>query len=230
MNGQNENISVKGVADVVFVVDSSGSMSDILAGLKTHIKDFVRDLLNSPQSTLSDVRLGLVTHDVNGRPATQSAAFVSSDTEFATLVDCAPGGGTEFGLPAIDLALDFPWRVECRRYIAFFTDEPVEGGHEAPFQRSKLQELCKKMAELHVHLLGIGPECPSYDVVGKTPGSDYKAEKNRQTLEHPDMKDVLIGLAKTITGGVDSSVFSSAKKNIYTLRETPIGTGVIREK
>lgn len=230
MNGQNENISTKGVADVVFVVDSSGSMSDILAGLKQHITDFVKDLLSSAQSTVSDVRMGLVTHDVNSREAAQSADFVTSAQSFEQLVSNAPNGGTEFGLPAIDLALDFPWRTKCRRYIVFFTDEPVDGGHDPAFQRSRLQELCQKMAGLHVHLLGIGPKCPSYEKVGKTPGSDYHPEQDRDKLRRPDMKETLIGLSKTITNGVDEQAFLKAQKNIYGLSETAVGSGVLREK
>lgn len=87
-----------------------------------------------------------------------------------------------------------------------------------------------KMSTLHAHFIGIGPACPSYDKVGKTPGSKYTSEQDRNKLMNPDMKELLIGLSKTITGGVDEQVFSTARKNIYGLRETAVGSGILREK
>ena len=70
---QNENAPrIKGVADIVFVVDVSGTMSDIIDAVKQYIAEFVDMLLNDPQSTVRDVRLGLVTHDVDGDPRVHS--------------------------------------------------------------------------------------------------------------------------------------------------------------
>ena len=45
---------LKGVADVVFVVDFSGSMSPVIDGLKNHINDFVRSLEQTNQQIIID--------------------------------------------------------------------------------------------------------------------------------------------------------------------------------
>ena len=210
-----ENVQFKGVADIVFVVDLSRSMSDIIRGLKDYIADFVHNLLTDPQSTVKDVRLGLVTHDVSGRPAVHAAGFTTAASDFRASLMNAPEGGTEFGLPAEDRALDFPWRSTCRRYIVFFTDEPVDGGHDPVRQNSKLQELGQKMSALHVHFIGFGPQCPSYEMLGKTPGSKYSLWDRNPTAT--DMKDVLEGIGKTVSQGVDDTVFANAPKNLYGL-------------
>lgn len=207
---------IKGVADIVFVVDFSGSMSDLIDGLKRHIGDFAAKLIGDPQATVRDLRLGLVTHDVGGSPAVHSAPFVASAEGFRQHLAGAPSGSTEFGLPAIDVALDFPWRPLCRRYIVFFTDEPVEGGHDPQRQQAKLQDLCQKTATLHVHFVGYGPSCPSYELVGKTPGSSYQVV-DRGTLSSLDMKDLLSGIARTITLGRDQQESSGVQKNLYGL-------------
>lgn len=169
---------IKGVADVVFVLDVSGSMSDIIEGVKNHIADFVDKLLNDPQSTVRDVRLGLVTHDVEGRPAVHAAGFVTTAGEFRRYLELAPRGHTEYGLPAIDRALDFPWRERCRRYIVFLTDEPVEGGHNPEFQRFKLNELCQRCSRKDLRLRSVekGGRMVTLQELVKTTRSERAAE------------------------------------------------------
>jgi len=207
---------IKGVADVVFVLDVSGSMADIIEGVKRHIGDFVAKLLGDPQSTLRDVRLGLVTHDVDGDAKVHAASFVTSAEGFRSNLLAAPSGVDEYGLPAIDRALDSPWRSVCRRYIVFLTDEPVSSGHAPQFQESKVYPLCEKMTRLHVHFIGYGPPCPNYELVGKTPGSMYRVV-DRGELEALDMRDVLVGIARTITMGSDQQLGGGARANLYGL-------------
>ena len=216
--GVNEEMArVKGVADIVFVVDTSGSMEDIIDALKNYIADFVDVLLNDPQSTVKDVRLGLVTHDVDCKPEVHAVEFMTSPNDFRGALMNAPEGVTEYGLPAIDRALDFPWRELCRRYVVFFSDEPVSGGHNPDFQRASLNELAQKMSDLHVHFIGFNEEsCPSYDIIGKTPGSSNSVV-SRQELVGPNMKKLLAGIAKTVSMGLDMEASSSVTMNLYGL-------------
>ena len=208
---------IKGVADIVFVVDVSGTMSDIIDAVKQYIAEFVDMLVNDPQSTVKDVRLGLVTHDVDGDARVHAVDFMAEPGDFRNALMNAPDGGTEYGLPAIDRALDFPWRPECRRYIVFFSDENVDGGHGPAFQNSKLQELAQKMSTLHVHFMGFNEEaCPSYELLGKTPGSSYSVV-SRSELVGPNMKELLAGIAKTVSMGVDQQVLGSVQRNLYSL-------------
>ncbi len=211
-----EGVKVKGVADIVFVIDVSGSMTDVIDGVKNNVGRFVTTLLTDPQSTVKDVRLGLVTHDVEGRPEVYVRDFVSEAASFVAALGQAPEGGTEFGLPAIDKAADFNWRAVCRRYVVVFTDEPVDGGHEPAFQRSKLAELARKLADQHIHFVGYGPTCDAYALLGKTPGSEYHVT-DRTLLEKEAMASVLGGLVKTVSVGVDDQVFSNSPKNLYGL-------------
>jgi len=211
----NENApKIKGVADVVFVLDVSGTMSDIVQGVKDHISNFVGLLVNDPQSTVKDVRLGLVTHDVGGAPNVFAAPFTSSPDEFRRNVNSAPDGASEYGLPAIDKALDFPWRESCRRYVVFFTDEDVDGGNDPQLQKSKLIDLCRKLTALHVHFVGFGPSCNAYEMVGKTPGSTYRVTTHDE-LSSIGLDNVLQGIAKTITASLDQKMMASVPRNLY---------------
>lgn len=214
----NQNVKVKGVADIVFVVDKSGSMGDIIDSIQTHISNFVEVLINDPQSTVKDVRLGLVTHDVNGTRRVHKADFVTSSREFNSLLDSAPDGEQEFGLPAIDCALDFDWRTSCRRYIIFFSDEPVSGGWDSSFQNSKLNELAHKMADLHVNFIGFNTEdCPSYRKLSKVGGLSSYEVLTRSDLTGASMNELLKDAARTITSGQDSSISTSIPRNLYGL-------------
>lgn len=215
MAGENEP-NVKGVADVVFVLDKSGSMSDVVQGVQNYIAGFVDSALNDPQSTLRDVRLGLVTHDAPNSARVHWAPFVTSSKEFQSNLAASPSGCDEFGLPAVDTALDFPWRAQARRYIVFFTDEGVDGGTDSALQRSKLMDLGRKMAAMHVHFIGFGPQCDAYAILGKTPGSDYRVTGHSE-LDGVTMKSVLEGLGKTVSQGIDAGALNSAPKNLYGL-------------
>jgi len=212
-----EEPKLKGVADIVFVLDVSGTMADIIEAVKDNIAKFVDVLLNDPQSTVRDVRLGLVTHDVLGRRSVHKVDFMSNADEFRLALSNAPDGHNEFGLPAVDCALDFTWRDKCRRYMVFFSDEPVSGGTDVEFQNSKLTELGQKMADLGVHFIGFNEEnCPSYSTLGKTPGSSYNVVE-RSELYGSKMRSLLIGIAKTVSEGMDKSVTASVKRNLYNL-------------
>lgn len=212
-----QTIRTKGVADIVFVLDCSGTMSDIIDALKSQVFSFVDMLLNDVQSTVRDVRLGLVTHDVRGQAAVHSVDFMTSAEDFQRALDNAPDGVDEYGLPAIDRALDFPWRSNCRRYIVFFSDECVLGGQNPDFQNSLLRDLGSKMAALHVHFIAFNEEqCPSYELLGKTPGSSFTIV-SREELLGTNMSEVLAGIAKTVSQGVDSNTFSNVEKNLYNL-------------
>ena len=219
---QNSDSRVRGVADLVFVVDISPSMDDIIDSLKTYISSFVDSLLNDPQSTVRDVRLGLVLHNLYNEqvfdtPMLGEHSFTTSAEEFSGWLERTHEGNDEFGLPAVDRALDFPWRPHCRRYIVFFSDEPVSTGHDPGLQNSKLNDLAEKLASLHVHFIGFNQEsCPSYELLGKTPGSTYSVVA-RSELVGPNMAKLLVGLAKTVSAGIDSELNVQVQRNLYDL-------------
>jgi len=91
------------------------------------------------------------------------------------------------------------------------------GGSNPDFQNSLLRELGTKMAALHVHFIAFNEEpCPSYELLGKTPGSSFTLV-SREELLGANMQKVLAGIAKTVSQGVDGNTFSNVEKNLYKL-------------
>ena len=211
-------VKTKGVADIVFVLDVSGSMDCIINELKKNIAKFVDVLLNNKQSNVNNVRLGLVTHDKGGKRDTYSVNFMYSASQFRYALMNAPSGIGEFGLPAVDRALDFPWREICRRYIVFISNASVEyTGTDPVFQNSKLSDLALKMSQMYVHFIGYNTmDCPSYSLLGKTPGSSYTVLPKKK-LVGANMTDLLMGLAKTVSLGIDTQQIANTKRNLYNL-------------
>lgn len=166
--------------DLVLVVESpSDTRSD--KNLKDELCRLGHALFNDNERAYTlDLRLGLVSHDVEGRPAVQCRDFVASGIAFERCLSTADEGVKGFGLPAVDLALDFPWREQdTYRRIGFLAGRSVSEGHCPDFQRSSWRELAIKMATMCVSLIGFGPRCVCYEQMGKTPGSKYTCLDNQ---------------------------------------------------
>ena len=210
---------LKGIADVVFVMDTSGSMSPVIAAVKSHINTFVDSIRNHSQPPV-DLRLGLVAHFADGgdRMGVYAWEFTESEEEFKARLgrcDALPASGDEFGLPALDRALDFPWRPKCRRFVVSFTDEPVSGGTDDSFQRSRLKQLAEKFANLRVAGYLVGPACPDYDQLGLAPRM-VRVVLNHAELATYDFGSFLRELGRTVSIASEQEALP-VKSNLYGL-------------
>lgn len=214
---QNDQVRLRGYADIVFVLDVSPSMNDVIDSLRKHIESFVDLLLNDPQSTVKSARIGLVLHGLNPTPTILHHDFTEEAQEFARFLEEPHRGGDEFGLPAIDRALDFPWREVCRRYIVMFSDENVSAGHDPKRQRSLVHDLAKKMANLNVHFVSYNTRsCTAYSLLGRTPGSTFSIV-DRSELVGPNMMKLLTELAGTVSTSNDAGMMTVERRNLYQL-------------
>lgn len=222
--------------DIVLVIDYS---SDIRNGknLKDELCRLGHDLFaDGGWADDVDLRLGLVTHDVEGKPAVKSCDFVESGADFVRRVNDLVDGINEFGLPAVDLALDFFWRgPSSDKYIAFLSGEPMAGGHAPGFQLSKLYKLCQKLIDLHVIFLGMGPPCEAYSLLGKTPGSSYKTEAygfadklNAGELFRKYLIDYLMKYVPRIRAWMPDAINKRPQSNLYELSESLHKGGILR--
>lgn len=210
---------LKGVADVVFVMDISGSMSPVIRAVKSHISALVDTVATSSQPPV-DLRLGLVAHYADGgdRRGVYSWDFTESTELFRKhLSGCnsLPSSADEFGLPALDRALDFPWRPKCRRFLVSFTDEPVSGGHRSQFQKSRLQELAAKFSALRVAGYLVGPSCPAYDQLGRGPRM-VRVRLDHAELTRFDIRSFLGELGRTVSMAAEQEA-EPVTANLYGL-------------
>jgi hypothetical protein len=206
---------IKGIADVVFVLDASGSMEKVLEAVKKHIDDFVAGVNSSKNSSI-DLRLGLVVHPTDDRPFSKSYDFTSDKDEFRrNLASVTLSNENEWTLPAIDKALDFSWRTQGRRFVAVFTDEAVDDGAEPEIQKSKLEDLKNKILALHVHGYFIAPPCPIYDMLGKQMPRMVRVILTQDELATYDFGKFLGDMGKTVSVTSESVAPVSFMPNLY---------------
>ena len=220
---QNTQKRMKGVCDIVFVIDLSGSMIPFIEGLKSHIENFIDSLKSGNQNISSlDYRLGIVAHNNWGFSVLDFTPDINRFKK--ALEQLEPELANEFTLPAIDRALDFPWR-KATRIIASFTDEPLkigtddpfETGYEPEFQISKLDELKKKINDLHIHLYFMSPQCDVYEELAKVPRTICSWFND--TFETYDFSELLNTMGKTLSASLSQQDASkNPNPDLYSLR------------
>jgi hypothetical protein len=183
--------STKGVVDVVFCLDASGSMAPCIDGVRKNLDAFL-DALAGDANRKIDCRIDFLAHccDPTGDlfrskslnttgvemvaalygQSPRPAAFFTSDREAVrrALKDVEVFGD-EAMLVALDMALDFPWRplAGCHRVVVMLTDEPLEDNAIWPAQKAKLDALIEKVQQLGVKLFLVGPASPGLETLAE---------------------------------------------------------------
>jgi len=162
-----------GNADVVFVLDRSGSMSPIFRRVRDWIAEFVAGVTSADTAAVN-VRYGLLCytavefHRLREYFTTSSARFGDAIRQLGT------SNYDETTLPAIDAACDFPWNDNGHRFLIVLTDEATDTGHDPDWQRSRVEQLKEKLIRLRVKLWLAAPECPTYRQFEDVPHFDYR--------------------------------------------------------
>ncbi|HNX19766.1 MAG TPA: VWA domain-containing protein [Acidobacteriota bacterium] len=216
-------MSARGVADVVFCLDRSGSMLPCLEAVKAHIADFVRGLGADGQRQW-DLRFDFVAHYAagNGRGGAvvgmssafnecvidqlylgqQGRIFTNDAAEFAQAIGRIEVIGDEAPLFALDTCLDFPWRdaATCHRVVVMLTDEPLEDGLCVKEQMERMPDVIQKIRDLRVMLFLVGPESAAFDQLATVERSEYEVcGKVGDGLATVDFSRVLAGIGKSVS-------------------------------
>ena len=108
--------------DIVFLFDVSGSMSYNINNVKNNVSNFV-DYLKS--GGVSDYRLGFVTFEGENYISTYN--FTTNVEEFKSAVDAITTyGGEEYGLTALQAAMNMDLRENAVKEFIVVTDEGYE--------------------------------------------------------------------------------------------------------
>lgn len=147
---------VKGIADIVFLLDATGSMGPCISAVKQNIKTFVQTLTTPTPNGSAVVKnwrakiVGYRDLDYTDVPAMVDNPFVASVPELESQLNAltADGGGDEAetllealyllaNMPAT--AIDEPLRPDAwrhvnagRRFVIVFTDAPFKEPLRAP--------------------------------------------------------------------------------------------------
>jgi hypothetical protein len=115
--------------DMLFIIDATGSMAPVIAGVKRHIQDLVDKI--QADETNSTIRLGLVAYrDYDDNPMYETYPFsedVQAFRDFLTNLR-AMGGGDEAEdvLTGFEVATQMNWESQARM-VVHFADAPCHG-------------------------------------------------------------------------------------------------------
>ncbi len=174
-------IKVKGVADVVFCFDCTGSMSSCIDNVKNNVKSFVEGL-GADQSVIIDWRMRALGYgDLEiGEAVQNDNDFVSTIPEFQAQVDniamCGGGDAPESTLDAIIYAAKTSkWREKSHKIVVVFTDAPTKNVHpdtQKMFAVNNIKDLKTNLSEDHVKLFLWGASDPNYNELKAVPKAE----------------------------------------------------------
>lgn len=219
--------STKGVVDVVFCLDASGSMAPCIDGVRKNLDVFLEALAGDANRKI-DCRIDFLAHccgedgglvrsvslnksgvdlitALYGQGAKPGAFFTTDREAVRKALKGVDVYGDEAMLIALDMALDYPWRPQagCHRVVVMLTDEPLEDNAIWPAQRAKLDALIEKIQKLGVKLYIVGPPSPGLDTLAEADKCIYqKAGQTYDGLGSIDFSKVLQQIGKSVSASV----------------------------
>jgi hypothetical protein len=190
--------STKGVVDVVFCLDASGSMAPCIDGVRRNVGAFLDGLTGNASRSI-DCRIDFLAHSCDeagnlmrsnslrrggpdiiaalyGQKPDPGAFFTTDPAAVRAALNGVDVFGDEAMLVALDLCLDFPWRPRagCHRVVVMLTDEPLEANADARNQRRMVGAVIDKIHALGVMLFLVGPKSEGFDELAEADKSQYQ--------------------------------------------------------
>ena len=206
---------VKGVADVVFVFDCTGSMSPYLDAMKKNVAALVKGFNATPQVKLDwRVRaLGYrdITHD--SKYLINDFAFTDDENVFVNeqLSALRVSGGGDYEESALD-ALWYAlrtsdWRSPGQKAIVLFTDagtKPVnQKTKDALNISTELEYLIQELMKERVILFIYGPKDASYEALGRMEKANVNLYDDvKEILDETEFRELLTAIGKTVSGSI----------------------------
>lgn len=211
------------MADIVFSLDASFSMGPVIQGLMATIRSFVEGL--PAQGTQLHARIGFIANKWRAKAGIEFIVkrFTESPDEFIAALSRVSPSGNEATLPAIDWALDFPWRPDAHKFVIHFTDETVENGWNPQESAAKLPELQQKIRNLGCRLLVVGRPCPEFSLLSSFERCLQIEIRKKEDLAGDHFTDLMSRLQKKVSTGTLGmrSAQRPVKKDLFGLAGRP---------
>jgi len=183
----------KGIADIMFILDTSSSMDPIFNYLADNIDKFVEKLKADVKAVGQwDLRVGIVAGDAG---SVFILPFTKDTQNFKNQINTIKSKRTGYNevMPwLMDVSLvDVEWRTDARRIMIVLTDEPLEGNHADWFLRDGLKQLIERLAKFKVLLYFISPSCPDYKTLGVIPKSYIYFIQDQSELQQIEKLDYI---------------------------------------
>ncbi|MCX6282056.1 MAG: VWA domain-containing protein [Bacteroidetes bacterium] len=206
---------IKGVADIVFCIDATGSMQTCIDSVKANIENFTRSIETASANTKVDWRARVLAYrdfNVDSNYLMNDFPFVNSPDQLKEQLEqvIADGGGDEpeSTLDAILYAtLKSDWRPNTHKIIVLFTDATP-----LPHLNTKtMSELGVEdgldifsqvvLTEHRIKLFLFGQKNSIYEELSKQSRANVVQFDNAiKELETADFKKILETIGKTVSG------------------------------
>lgn len=185
------------LADIMFCIDNSGSMTDCINGVRNTVNNFVASLESGVQGLSPvDWQIGLLNYSAN------EFIFVdlANDTShFKKKLEKREVSGDEFTPGAIDYAIsNASWRSGAQRVIVVFTDESLKSGYSPSKSAGRFDKLMEKIVNSHIQIIYYGEQCPYYSQFTKCPKGEVNVVSDFSGISFDEL---MTRLAVTVSSG-----------------------------
>lgn len=183
------------LADIIFCIDNSGSMTDCINGVRDTVNNFVASLESGVQGMSPvDWQIGLLNYSAD--------AFIFVDlandtSNFKKKLEKREVSGDEFTPGAIDYAIsNASWRTGAQRVVVVFTDEDLQGGYSPSSSAKGFDKLMEKIVNSRIQIIYYGEECPYYSQFTKCPKGEVNVVSNFSGIS---FNELMTRLAVTVS-------------------------------
>ena len=206
---------VKGVADVVFLFDCTGSMAPYIENVKDNVASLIKGFNGTP-----NVKLDWRVRAMGYRDFYVDSECILNDFDFTDNVDTfansqlanleADGGGDadESALDAIWYALKkSDWRPRCTKVIVVFTDAGTKGVHSKTMDElgvvDDIEYLQQELMKNKIQLFMYCQTHPIYEKLHQTARAHiYQYDNPGEELLTSDFGELLEVIGKTVSASI----------------------------
>lgn len=206
-------VKMNGVADIVFCFDCTGSMTEIIQGVKDNVNKLIEEFQDSEVVLDWKARaMGYRDFEVDEEYLINDKPFVGTEEELKAQIgsieakEYTGGDDPESTLDAIWYAAKkSEWRSNCHKIVVVFTDETAKPVNEKtladiPGSDPDLDVLAQELDVQHIKLFLWGKKDPLYDALTKIPRADIvQLENPEEDFKTMDFKKIMETIGKTIS-------------------------------
>ena len=211
-------VKMHGVADIVFCFDCTGSMTDIIKGVKENVDKLIDGFATfEGQLDWRARAMGYRDFDVdeeyliNDKPFVSTVDELRAQIEGIKAVEYTGGDDAESTLDAIWYAAKrSEWREGCHKIVIVFTDDIPKPLSQKTVDDIKgadpsIAVLAQELNVMHIKLFLWGKKDPAYDDLERIPRADIvQMENPEKDVENMDFNRLMETIGKTISQLVSS--------------------------
>lgn len=208
-----KQMKTKGVADIVFCFDCTGSMTEIINSVKDNVSKLIEGFGTYQVDLDWRARcLGYRDFEVDDEYLINDRPFVDTEEDLKAQIagmeakEYTGGDEPESTLDAIWYATKkSDWRDNCHKIVVVFTDattKPVNDKTliEVEGSDGDLDVLAQELNVKHIKLFLWGLKDPVYEILKKIPRADiYQLENPEEDYKELDFSTLMETIGKTIS-------------------------------